>query len=78
MYRAGGERWRCAVKQREQAHSRYANDEEYRKNKNEANMNRYYNLSGSEYNRILLQKRRRKGLARMAKREARGKELLSG
>ena len=39
---------------------------------------RYENLSGFEYNREQLRLRRANALARMAKREARGKELRSG
>ena len=44
----------------------------------EAQLERYYNLSGYEYNRLALYKRRASALKRMAEREARGRELRSG
>jgi hypothetical protein len=66
--------WLDPERYRSRQRERYANDPEYRERKLERNREWYWNLSGFEYNRLLLRLRRNKGLKRIEQREQRRQE----
>lgn len=76
-HRANGtQKYACAVRararQRKYLRARRANDPVWREQERARKREEYYNLSGYEYNRLLLKGRRHKALARMRKRSVHG------
>lgn len=65
-------------RKREANRKRYRADPEYRERQKADGRKRYYNLTGPEYGRRLLQIRRGKALQRMAERNQRGERDHSG
>lgn len=73
--RKGFQKYACAVKHnkrhRQWLFVKIRSDAEWRANKQAKERERYYNLSGYEYNELLLKHRRQRGLERMKKRNER-------